>query len=497
MSSRPGARTLGAVDELFTERHRGGGSPGLVYAVHTRDGIAAYRGFGRYDDTGNLPGADTAFRVASCTKSFTAAVVVILRDRGLLGLDDVVARYVPALSRLRVSTPDSPRITVRMLLTMSAGLPTDNEWADRQESLSAAGFHAMLRAGFRFTHTPDTAFEYSNLGYALLGQVIEAVTGRSYIEVVSTELLGPLGLASTGFDAGVPAGGGVATGYRKLERGWEGIPFSAPGAFSPIGGIFSTVTDLGRWAGWLGSAFDGGAATDADVHCPLSQSSRRELQQLHRAILPASVPLPGSTARTGQSAESTGVANRGYGYGLFVELDSRYGLVVSHSGGYPGFGSHMRWHPGTGLAVIGFENAKYAAVRVPAVRALDLLLDERFAAEDANEPVLWPETRAAGQDVESLIRQWDDALAERIFASNVALDEPWESRRRQLAAAVADIGPLTGDAGVFGAPVRSSSPAHLVWTMSAERGALECEILLHPLDPPRIQLLKIAAVPAR
>ncbi len=445
------------------------------------DGILAEGDFGRYDDHGNRPRHDTAFRIASCTKSFTAAAILMLRDRGLLSLDDDMAGFVPELVVTR-RAGHQPVLTIRMLLTMAGGLGTDDAWADRQESLSNSEFRNMLAAGIRFVSTPGTRFEYSNLGYALLGQVIEAVTGTPFRQVIHSELLGPLALTSTGFDVDVRARGGIATGFRRSANRWQPEPFSRPGAFSPIGGVFSTAADLSRWGQWL----SGGFSESADETAVLSRASRREMQQSHR--------LTGST--TNSMPTTSTWAPQGYGYGLVVHLHPRHGPIISHSGGYPGFGSHMRWHPSSGLAIIALANATYANVAHPAAKTLEILLEDhpsdasRFQLEE-----LWSETRTARTDVEALVKKWDDGLAARILADNARLDEPLERRRERLAELLEETGPVMASSDSLPDSSFSASPAHLRWTIPAERGKLECEIRLHPLNPPKIQMMRFATHP--
>src|SRR3970040_980171 len=99
----------------------------------------------------------------------------------------------------RYPTSDSPRIRVRDLLSHVGGLVTDDPWGDRQQILPEADFTPMLRAGVPFTRAPGTAFEYSNLGYALLGRIVTNVSGRPYKDYVGQEIMRPLGMAATGY----------------------------------------------------------------------------------------------------------------------------------------------------------------------------------------------------------------------------------------------------------------------------------------------------------
>ena len=134
-----------------------------------------------------------------------------------------------------------------------------------------------------FNCAPGTRFEYSNLGYAILGRVITAVTGMAYPDYVRHRLLHPLGMTRTGYEAeefevpGQQATGpaGVARGYRRSPGGWSEVAFDPAGAFAPMGGIFSCVRDLTRWAAGFAAAFPPGA--DDGTH-PVRRASRREMQ---------------------------------------------------------------------------------------------------------------------------------------------------------------------------------------------------------------------------
>jgi len=195
------------------------------------------------------------------------------------------------------------------------------------------------------------------------------------------------------------------------------------------------------------------------------------------------------------------VRGQAYGFGLTVEHDPARGDVVGHGGGYPGFGSHMRWHPVSGLGVVVLGNATYA----PAARLTGQLLDHLLScgpghrAAGRSGPVPSPSdadramtaaTLAARADVDRLITAWDDALAARLFAANVALDEPLDQRRAAIELAAHDVGPLSPEPG---APW-SSSPAHLEWWLHGPGGRVRVEIRMSPELPPRVQALSVGAV---
>ncbi len=126
-------------------------------------------GLGERFTGGPAPDAETVFRIASMTKSFTASAILGLRDAGALRLDDRADVYVPELRGLRLPAGDCPPITIRQLLTMTAGFPTDDPWGDRQQGLAAGAFAALLvdggcgAAGRRApgSSTPTSATPYS------------------------------------------------------------------------------------------------------------------------------------------------------------------------------------------------------------------------------------------------------------------------------------------------------------------------------------------------
>lgn len=414
LNDLPDRQTLvAAVTEIFSRRVASQAAPGARFVVFDASGLVLEGGFGTAGAAGAPPGPHSRFRAASCTKSFTAAAILHLRDGGLLSLDAPVTDYVPELiPTLPAGRPEAP--TLRLLLSMAGGFPTDDPWADRQESLSNEAFRAVLRAGVRFATQPGTRYEYSNLGYALLGQVIEAVSGRPYPAYVAETLLKPLGLDDTGFDPATVPEGSLATGYRKAGDGWAALPFSGPGAFSSIGGIVTTASDLARWAGWLCSAFFP-ASGEAG---PIRAASRREMQRIQCAIVPE---------------QADDLRLEGYGYGLVVEHHARLGLIVSHSGGYPGFSSHMRWSPATGLGVVAMENATYSGAWDPASEALGLLLDAAATVAAPVAPVAPAAVRRLADGLLRLLSQgWDEKTADAIFLENVALDVPYAERAQDL-----------------------------------------------------------------
>ncbi len=335
---------FGVADAIVRRFHERGGQPAISYGI-VRDGALVHAaGFGARALGESVPDERTVFRIASMSKSFTASAILLLRDVGALALDDPAARYVPELAGWTFGASDTALsntgpITIRNLLTMTAGFPTDDPWGDRQQGLPIEEFRALLAGGVGFNWAPGTRFEYSNLGYAVLGLIVTAASGVPYDEFVRTRLLAPLGMTRTGFAAEEFSGDELALGYRRGPDGWERVPFDPYGAFAPMGGVFSCVADLDDLVGGVRRRVPADGQ-DLDAH-PLAAASRRQMQ-LPQAVTGWRAPdrIPGGPP----------AAPSYYGFGLFVDEDPALGRVVSHSGGYPGFGSNMRWHPATGPA---------------------------------------------------------------------------------------------------------------------------------------------------
>jgi CubicO group peptidase (beta-lactamase class C family) len=300
----------------------------------------------------NAPQLDehSVYRIASMTKSFSAAATLLLRDEGALGLDDPVALHDPRLDALRSPTSDAPPIRVRDLLAMSSGLVTDDPWADRHLDLSDDEFDGIVATGCAFGEPTGSAYEYSNFGFAVLGRVVERACGRPIQDVVTERLLRPLGMTSTTWDP--PDHDRWLRPMRRLDDTFvEERATPGDGLLAPMGGLWSTVSDLARWVAWLDDAFP---ARDGPDDGPLSRASRREMQTVQRWV--------GWRTIRGVRAPS------GYGYGLRVQFEEQLGRMVTHSGGFPGYGSTMRWLPGRRVGVVALSNVTYAPddrARVP------------------------------------------------------------------------------------------------------------------------------------
>jgi serine-type D-Ala-D-Ala carboxypeptidase/endopeptidase len=167
---------IDAASAAFAEEHK---LPGLVAGIVDQGQLVHVTALGMADrEAGRPVGSDTAFRIASMTKNMTALAILSLRDAGKVVLDAPLAEYVPQFAAVRPATADSKPVMVRDLLCHVAGFVTDDPWGDRVLGMAPAGLDELIAAGTLFARPPGLAFEYSNLGYALLGRVLTNVGGE-------------------------------------------------------------------------------------------------------------------------------------------------------------------------------------------------------------------------------------------------------------------------------------------------------------------------------
>ena len=451
--------------------------PGAVMGVVIDGELAWVKAAGvRETDNKSPVTPETVFRIASMTKSFTAMAILKLRDEGKLSLDDAAARYVPALADLPYPTSDSPAITIRHLLTHSEGFPEDNPWGDRQLAQTDETMRAWMKAGIPFSTAPGTAFEYSNYGFAILGQVIAKASGKPYADYVRDSILRPLGMNASTFEMSEVPRDKIALGYRREGETWKPEPILAHGSFGAMGGLWTTAPDLARYVAFLLSAFP---PRDEPERGPIKRTSAREMQQLWRFS-------PGSAFRTTTDAPlQLGVS--GYGYGLGIGQDCRYAYVVGHGGGLPGYGSLMRWLPDYGVGLIAMGNLTYGGFNTLFNDATAAL--QRTGALQPRVMKPSPALLAAQADISQLIIKWDDALANRITADNFFLDTPAEARKSRWETLAQDHGTCR--------PATTIDPENALrggWRMMCDRGWLDVFITLAPTTQPKIQAIGITPV---
>jgi CubicO group peptidase (beta-lactamase class C family) len=471
-------RTIPAIDSTmraFAERSR---VPGIAYGVIVDGKLLHVAAVGLREVSSNAR-VDTSsvFRIASMTKSFTALAILQLRDAGKLSLDDPAERYVPELASLRYATSDAPRITVRHLMTHSAGFPEDNPWGDQQLSATDAQLSQMVRSGIPFSTAPGVAYEYSNFGFALLGRIVANVSGMPYAQYIQERVLRPLQMTSTTMEARDVPASRLAHGYRLRDGAWLEEPPLSDGSFGAMGGMLTSAADLSRWVALM---LDAWPARDGAESPVLRRSSLREMQQIMRY----------SGASAARQNNDLFLNAGGYGYGLRVSQNCTFGQLVAHSGGLPGFGSQMRWLPDYGVGVITLGNLTYTPWGGPMDATFALLAQSGGLTPRAPQPA--PVLLARQDQVSRLIQQWNTGLADSMAAMNLFLDEPADRR----AAAITRLRDAAGGSCRTDGAIVAENALRGQWRMQCATGALRVGITLAPTEPAHVQQLTVSALPA-
>ena len=473
-------RAIPAVDSVmrtFMERTR---APGIAYGIIV-DGRLLHVAAHGLREVPSKAAVDTStvFRIASMTKSFTALAILQLRDAGKLSLDDPAEKYVPEMRQLRYATSDAPRITVRHLLSHSAGFPEDNPWGDQQLSASEADLSRMMREGIPFSNTPGVAYEYSNFGFAILGRIVVNVGGMPYAKYIQEKVLRPLGMTSTTMEARDVPAARVAHGYRLQDGQWLEEPPLPDGSFGSMGGMLTSSADLSRWVGLMLSAWPARDGAESPV---LKRSSLREMQQVWRLA-------PASAVRSANGTLS--LTSGGYAYGLRVSQNCLFNHIVAHSGGLPGFGSQMRWLPEHGVGIIALGNLTYTGWNGPIDAAYEVLARSGGLTPRSVQPS--PVLAAMHDQVTRLITVgWTQPLADSIAAMNLYRDESAPRRSAAIARLVQAAG---GNCRADGA-MWAENALRGEWRLSCATGALRVRITLAPTEPARVQEFGVFAAPA-
>ncbi len=447
--------------------------PGLVYGVVKDGRLVLVRGLGVQDIATKKPvTADSRFRIASMSKAFTAMAILKLRDADRLSLDAPAERYVPEMRGWKYPTADSRRVRVADLLHHNAGYVEDNPWGDRQQPLSEAGFTAMLKAGVPFAQAPGLRMEYSNLGYATLGRIVSNVSGMPYQAYIGREIMAPLGMTATGYDVLNGPQDMRALGYRWQDDAWVREPDMADGAFGAMGGVQTSANDYWRWIAFLLSGWP--ARDDAETG-PVKRATVREIVEGANFVSTSDRPrVPGGTCRVATA----------YAMGWSVVNDCDVGRIVTHSGGYPGYGSIVMMLPDAGVGVFAFANRTYAGPGRPVSQALYALRQAGLAQERA-VPVSDDLARAYGI-AKQVWQRGDPARAP--LANNVVLDRDLARRRTDIADLKKQVGTCRTDAAIV--PV---SAMEGTFTWPCANGAVNGRVQRAPTPALSLQVLSFTA----
>ncbi len=465
---------LPEIEKIFERYHKGRKLPGSAWGVVIDGELVFTRSFGVRERTSNdAVTADTAFRIASMTKSFTASAILKLRDEGKLSLEDRVEKWIPEFKNYKYPTADTQPLRIRHLMTHGAGFPEDNPWGDRQMGEPLESLSQWVKKGIPFSTPPDTEYEYSNYGFALLGQIVAKASGVPYRTYIEKQILAPLGMKSSSLEPSALPENSRAVGYGLRGEEYFVIPSLPHGSFGSMGGLVTTANDLAKWVAFQLSAFP--PRDEADKG-PVSRASLREMQRLQRLGNFAVERSPLLRATAG-----------GYGYGLGISEDCRFAHIVGHGGGLPGFGSYMMWLPDYGVGMLAMTNLTYAGPAPALSEAFDAL--QKTGALQPRVLPPSPVLTSTRDVIAGLWNKWDDAALQKIAANNLAMDLPPAKRRDRMMEVQKQVGACQAPG-----PVDAENLLRGRFRMKCERGDVAVTFTLAPTNPPAVQFLDFSGI---
>lgn len=310
-----------------------------------RDGkIVLAKAYGSQGPTLPTATADAKYHIASISKQFTAAAMLLLEDEGKLSLDDKVAKYFPEIT-------GADRITIRQILSHTAGLqdywPQDYSFAAMEKRATPRAIvDRWARKPLDFE--PGTQWQYSNTGYTVAGMIIEKVAGEPYLAFLERRIFKPLGIRP--LDQDVATGKGFPTGYRRNALG-PVRPIIVPGAdwMFATGELAMSATDLAKW----------------------------NIARIERRLLPAD-----DWAEQEKLIRLTDGSSSNYGLGVTLGQRGEF-RQVSHGGAAVGFLSQNIVVPEARIAVVSLVNGDFGNAHSSiAGKILDVLLPAAVASED-------------------------------------------------------------------------------------------------------------------
>lgn len=357
----------------FDEFVRLDGTVGASYVVLDRGRITdSYTG-GLADVAAKQPvDKNTVFHWGSITKTLTAVAIMQLRDRGRLSLEDPILKYVPELARVHSQDSAIARVTIRHLLSHTAGFQSPT-WPYREgkpwepfEPTEWSQLVAMMPYQ-ELAFTPGTKFQYSNPGFIYLARVIEAVTGDPYQVYVQKNILTPLRMTRTFYNVSpFHLAGDRSNSYeiRLDEQGHEtveafGREFDT-GITTPNGGLNAPLDDMAKWIGFLA---DASSQTGSSVIL-----ARTSLEEMWRPVAP--------TAEENKPPASIGLSFFVYPRG---SGDSTV-TIVGHTGHQAGFVAFFVLNPRNGRAILAAFNTVHAWGEAPAAKSLYDESQQRFTS---------------------------------------------------------------------------------------------------------------------
>lgn len=379
--------------------------PGLAFAVVRSQEILCAQGVGVTSvEPGGYPVTpETLFRIGSVTKVLTGTAILRLVDAGKLELDAPVTQCLPWLQLSEPGT--AQRMTLRMLLTHTSGLPTDV--ADRG-ARDPEGLERFLRTElprYPLVAPPGRVYSYSNLGFSLLGHVAEVVTGLPYPELMNTLVFAPLQMKQTTFDPTLAMSYPLSQSHRLTANGELSVarPFADNVAFAPAGFAYATVLDLVNLARML---LADGQFQDGQFLPP------ELISEMHTPRVPTYSPGDG-----------------GRGLALWIDPHPRSGLPrIGHMGGITGYRALFELYPTLDAAIVLVMNRSGGSGKIR-----DILMEESLGLLTTGwQPTVTEPDRTAWRDYTGTYLSDTDGLAQ-VRVENHHLVVEWNEEHFVLA----------------------------------------------------------------
>ena len=447
--------------------------PGIAYGIVVDNELVLSAGTGLINIEQESPATPlSSFRIASMTKSFTAMAIMKLKEEGKLTLHDPVSKYVPEMAALEYLTKDAPIIDIENLLTMTAGFPEDNPWGDRQLDEPDQMLKNLIGGGVSFSNVPSYSYEYSNTGYALLGNIVSQVSGISFQEYIQRHIFDPLGMDNTYWEYDSVPAEKLAIGYRWEDDQWKLEPMLHDGSYGAMGGLITSIEDFSKYVSFHLSAWP---PRSDDDNGPIKRHSLREMQTPQFSRL-----YPNRTYFNGDPCATMS----GYGYGLSVTTFCNNLIQVGHGGALPGFGSNYQFFPEYGIGLMAFCNLTYTSPWP--FSEIGKLLFEKLELKPRQLPVSTVLAERK-EEVVQLIQQWDPDLEAKILAENFYLDQSREDRMEEINGILEKAGSIEN--------IQEIEPENQLrgaFNMEAENGVVRVFYTLTPEKIPKVQQLDIS-----
>jgi D-alanyl-D-alanine carboxypeptidase len=360
--AQPAQPAAAALDKVINQAVADRTFVGAAVGVAENGKVVLARGYGLADLEDRAPVTDkTVFRIGSITKQFTAALILRLADQGKLSISDPLSKYFPDFPRAK-------EVTLQQLLSHTSGISTYTNPKSAEEYVALARTEwtsdsliahiAAEKPGYDFD--PGTGWAYSNSGYILLGAIIEKVSGKSYKDFLTTEILTPLGLKDTTMDDYAEIVPNRAHGYAKSATspsGFANPDFLTLSGAGPAGAMRSTVSDMLAWH----TALFGGKVLKPQSLAVMTTPTRLK---------------DGRLSSAGRAKPDWAPAGTEYGLGLFIhDMD---GLKsIGHGGAIPGFNAWLETYPDKHTTIVLLSNGDFPAAEGTGPKVAKAYFDAR------------------------------------------------------------------------------------------------------------------------